>query len=125
MIMADAGVLNLQAVVEAAMPYLPTEVDLAFKHMFGGITGYAHGRNFVSLSNVGLALKLPNAVHADLLKIDGAKYLQYAPDEPVSKQSLVLPAAVLADREALGKWLKISIDYVSTLPLPKKKSAKK
>ena len=123
--MAVAEVLKLQSVVEAAMPYLPTEVDLAFKHMFGGITGYAYGRNFASLSNVGLALKLPNAVHAELLKIDGAKYLQYEPDAPVSKQSIVLPNSVLADREALEKWLKISIDYVSTLPLPKKKSAKK
>ena len=118
--MADAEVLKLREVIEAAMPYLPTEVDLAFKHMFGGIMAYARGRNFASLSNLGLALKLPNNVHAELLAIDGAKYLQYEPNQPASKQSIVLPGAILLDRDALAHWLQISIDYVSTLPLPKK-----
>ena len=118
--MTDAEVLKLRKALEAAMPYLPTEVDLAFKHMFGGITAYAHGRNFASLSNIGLALKLPNSVHADLLRLDGAKYLQYDPGQPVSKQSIVLPHTVITDPRALEQWLKISIDYVSTLPLPKK-----
>lgn len=120
--MADPSLLRLQHLIEAAMPYLPAEVDLRFRPMFGGVTGYAHGRNFASLSNIGLALKLPNESHAALLAVPGAKYLQYAPDQPVSKQSLVLPESILGDSSALEHWLRVSIAYVQTLPLPKKKS---
>ncbi|MFC0502382.1 hypothetical protein [Asaia krungthepensis] len=32
--------------------------DLSFRPMFGGIMGYAGGRVFASLSNIGLALKM-------------------------------------------------------------------
>ena len=42
-------------------------VDVTFKSMFGGACAYAGGKVFASLSDVGLALKLPAAGQAELL----------------------------------------------------------
>ena len=83
----------------------PPELELAFRPMFGGIMAYADGKAFASLSDVGLALKLAGADCADLLAVKGAKPLQYTPDMPPSKSYVVVPDAMLADREALRAWI--------------------
>jgi TfoX/Sxy family transcriptional regulator of competence genes len=118
--MADPQVEQLRSVLEMATPYPPNEIDLAFRHMFGGIGVYAHGQMFASLSNVGLALKLPQDAQSEL-SVLGGRGLQYAPDAPVSKQYMVLPDAVVHNSEALARWVRASIDYVQTLPKKKKK----
>ena len=96
---------RLQAIMEAAMP---TDVAWRFRPMFGGIGASAHDRMCVSLSDVGLAVKLEGDAHAALLKLKGARALQYEPSMPPSKTYVVVPAAMLKDRGALGQWLRIS-----------------
>lgn len=107
---------HLQTVVEAAAP---PDLEVTFRAMFGGIMAYAEGKPFVSLSDVGLAVKLWGDAHSELLAAPGAKPLQYDPSQPVSKSYVVVPEAMLNDRDALRGWLKRS---VANLPV---KTAKK
>jgi len=99
---------KLQSHVEAAAP---PDIELRFKPMFGGIGVYADGRMCISLSDVGLALKLGEADRARLLKLKGAKPLQYEPDAPPSKSYVVVPGSMLTDRAALGRWIAASAAF--------------
>ena len=92
----------LQAVMEAASP---PDLELAFRPMFGGIFGYADGKAFASLSNVGLALKMTGADHVALSAVPDVKPLRYEPDDPPSKTYLLLPEAVLSDADSLRSWI--------------------
>ncbi|MBS0471235.1 MAG: TfoX/Sxy family protein [Proteobacteria bacterium] len=96
---------ELQKKMEAAMP---ADVVWRFRPMFGGIGVYANDKMCVSLSDVGLAVKLSGDAHAELLKLKGAKPLQYEPGAPVSKTYVVVPDAMLADRRKLGHWLALA-----------------
>ena len=87
----------------------PPDLELDFRPMFGGIMGYAAGRVFASLSDVGLALKLSGANREALLAIDGAKPLRYAPDQPPSKSYVVVPEAMLSDPAGLRTWMARSV----------------
>ena len=103
----------LQAVMMRAAP---PDLELAFRPMFGGIMGYAEGRAFASLSDVGLALKLFGAERDALLAMEGAKPLQYEPHSPPSKSYVVTPEAMLADAEALRGWIRRSAATAKTAP---------
>jgi TfoX/Sxy family transcriptional regulator of competence genes len=93
----------LQAVLEAAAP---PDMELRFKAMFGGIMGYAEEKPFASLSDVGLAFKLETpADHEALMKVPGAKALQYDASQPLSKTYVVVPEGMLSDKEALREWV--------------------
>lgn len=91
---------QLQAVVEAAAP----DLELSFRPMFGGIMGYAGGAAFLSLSNVGLGVKL-SGVDREVLLAAGGEALRYEPDSPPSKSYVVVPPAMLDDAPALHGWL--------------------
>jgi TfoX/Sxy family transcriptional regulator of competence genes len=97
---------KLQAICIAAAP---PDLELAFKPMFGGIMGYAEGKPFTSLSDVGLALKLAGADREALLAIPGSELLRYAPDQPPSKSYVVTPEAMLSDRDLLRTWIVRSV----------------
>ncbi|MDQ2800821.1 MAG: TfoX/Sxy family protein [Armatimonadota bacterium] len=98
--------------------------DLTFMPMFGGVCAYIGSRVFASLSDIGLALKLPAEAQAELLAEDGAKRLQYEPDAPPSKQYIVVPPPMQADPTALAGWLARSVGYVLALPAPKPRTSK-
>jgi TfoX/Sxy family transcriptional regulator of competence genes len=107
---------DLQKAMEAVAP---ANVVWRYKPMFGGIGVYADDRMCVSLSDVGLAIKLVGAERDALLKLKGAKPLQYEPSSPPSKTYVVVPAALLADRKALGGWLAISAAQAAAAPAKK------
>ena len=119
-----AGFVTMQQQLRDAAEIAAPGAEITFKAMFGGQTGYFEGRNFVSLSDVGLALKLPADVHNELLKINGAKRLQYEPDSPPSKQSIIVPSDLCADTASFAVWVGKSLAYVATLPLPKSRAKK-
>ena len=108
---------NLQKAMEAAMP---SHVDWRFRPMFGGIGVYANDKMCVSLSDIGLAVKLAPAEQEVLLKLKGAKRLQYEPSMPPSKTYIVVPDAMLSDRKALGHWLAISAAHAVAAPAKKR-----
>jgi TfoX/Sxy family transcriptional regulator of competence genes len=115
---------ELQKHVEAAAPI---DIALRFEPMFGGIGVYADGRMFLSLSDVGLALKLGEAERARLLKMPGAKPLQYEPNSPPSKSYVVVPDKMLTDRKTLRQWLAASAAFAKSTPAKpmRKKPAKR
>jgi TfoX/Sxy family transcriptional regulator of competence genes len=96
----------LQAILQTAAP---PDLELAFRPMFGGVMGYAEGKPFASMSDVGLALKMAGADHAELLALRGARPLQYGPDAPPSKSYVKVPETMLEDREALRHWIVRSV----------------
>jgi TfoX/Sxy family transcriptional regulator of competence genes len=100
---------ELRKHVEAAAPL---ELELQFRPMFGGISVYAFGRMFMSLSDVGLALKLGGTDREELLAIEGSKPLRYEPDAPPSKSYVVVPERMLSDRKTLCAWIEKSASFV-------------
>ncbi len=92
----------LQIALERAAP---PDLELAFRPMFGGIMGYATGKVFASLSDVGLALKLSGDDRAALLSVEGAKPLQYEPDQPPSKSYVVVPESMWSKADELRTWI--------------------
>ncbi len=111
---------ELQAALLAASDALPHDGELVFKPMFGGACAYFNGRVFASLSNVGLALKISDREQEQLLEL-GGRMLQYEADAPISKSYVVLPEQIWQCDEQLSIWARKSVDYVLTLPLPKRR----
>ena len=113
---------EFQALLVQAADGLPPDIDLEFRKMFGGTAAYVRGRVFAIRSTPGLSLKLAKEDQAELLEEPGAVFLQHNPDEPVSKQYIVVPPHIRNDRAALQRWVEKSANYAMTLPLPKKRS---
>jgi TfoX/Sxy family transcriptional regulator of competence genes len=110
----------LQAIMEKAAP---PDLELAFRPMFGGIMGYAAGKVFTSLSDVGLALKLSGEHRDALLAIEGSKPLQYEPDSPISKSYVVVPEAMLSDAHRLREWVSLSVAGLAPKRAPGRKTS--
>ncbi len=101
-------------------PGISTPGSLEIKHFFSGAAVYAEGRICISLSPAGLALKLPKALREQLQEKEGTKNLQYFPKAPIKKDYVVLSQRLLDDRVCF--LVNKSIEYVLTLPRPKKKA---
>jgi len=99
----------------------PTNVSLEIKHFFSGAAIYADGRICISFSPAGFAIKLPDALRNELMREKDTKNLRYFPKAPIKKNYIVLPTSMIEDKDTLGYWVEKSIDYVLTLPKPKKK----
>lgn len=112
---------KLQAQLTAATKELAPGLELRFRAMFGGAGVYAYEQMFASLSDVGLALKLAPEVQERLLKLEGAKRLQYDDSMPPSKVYVVVPPQVCAEAGQLAEWVGESLEYISKLPAKKNK----
>lgn len=110
---------EMQEQLTRAVLEVAPELSIRFRAMFGGAGAYAYGQIFASLSNIGLALKLPADAQNKLLAEPGAKRLQYEPDSPPSKHYIVVPEAIRQDSKRFGKWVEQSLAYVATLPKKK------
>lgn len=91
------------------LPGKPGET-LECRHFFSGAAAYAAGRIFMSLSPVGLALKLPAQRCAALID-EGAKPLQYFPAAPVKKDYVILPEMLATDLGILGQLVSEAIAF--------------
>ncbi len=118
--MAKEYLEKLDALLAPAARKLPPEVALEVKHFFSGAAAYANGRICITLTAVGLALKLPEAARIRLKKA-GATPLRYFPNGPIKKDYVVVPRSYREDRRKLATWARKSIDHVLTLPKPKKR----
>ena len=102
-------------------PSISISADLEIKHFFSGAAVYANGRICISLTPAGLAVRLPESLRNDLLKEKDTSRLRYFPKAPITKDYVVLSKTILKNSDVLGFWLERSIEYVLTLPKPKKK----
>ncbi|MEE8388612.1 MAG: hypothetical protein V3R65_08555, partial [Acidiferrobacterales bacterium] len=91
------------------------------KHFFSGAALYAEERICISLTPVGLAIKLPEKTKEKLLKNNKAVPLRYFPRSPIKKDYVLFPGGVATGGKILHKYVKESIEYVLTLPRPKRK----
>lgn len=117
--MAENTLDALQDDLSAALETVDLDGELLFKPMFGGVCAYVEGRVFASLSDMGLALKLPPPAQAALLAVDGAQRLRYEPDAPESKSYIVVPPAMQEQPDTLAAWAAQSVEFVRSQPAPK------
>ena len=115
--MAEKYLRDLRALMSRVSPRLPGRTVLEFKHFFGGAAVYADGRICITLTPVGLALKLPEESQRKLTA-DGATPLRYFPKGPIKKQYVVVPRSFLEDESRLKPWAEESIRYAGALGGP-------
>lgn len=101
---------ELQSVVERFALRHGEDIGIECKHFFSGAAAYVNGQIFMSLTTVGLALKLPER-DRDSLMNEGAKPLKYFPKAPVKKKYVVLPGTLVDDEHALAAWITKSIEF--------------
>ena len=94
------------------------------KRFFSGAAAYADGRIFMSLTPVGLAVKLAQPDKEALMRMGGTA-LRYFPKAPVKKAYVVVPENLAANTDSLEPWLARSVAYVLSLPRPKKRKTGK
>jgi TfoX/Sxy family transcriptional regulator of competence genes len=107
---------HFQTLVENAMPYPPPEVELSFRHMFGGMGVYVRGRIFALFLSDGIALKFSPQTQEDLLQqVPDAEHVSW------TRQYLIVPPYILDDETRLSEWLQLSIDDMISQPLKRKR----
>ena len=118
--MVEAYRQRLESIVDEAVAHVESSVAIECKHFFSGAAAYADERLFMTLTPVGLALKLPEAARTSLLD-QGAKPLRYFPKAPVKKDYVVLPEDVSGDPDARARWIGESMEFVLSQPKPAKR----
>lgn len=119
--MAKEYLDKLSAFIEKATADSFEDVDLECRHFFSGAALYADGKICISLTPVGLALKLPEETKDRLLKIESAVPLRYFPKGPIKKDYVLFPDGIEKGGKALYRYVQESVKYALTLPKPKRK----
>lgn len=109
--MAEPYLTELKAIIGRINALGPEIGVVSCKHFFSGAAAYVDAQIFMSLSPVGLALKLPEADCARLFS-QGATPLKYFPKAPVKKDYAVLPAQLVEDEKTLMEWVVRSMNFV-------------
>jgi TfoX/Sxy family transcriptional regulator of competence genes len=119
--MSKAILATSRALIEDAMPYPPNEVDLQFKFMFGGMGAFARTRIFAVILGEDIGLKLPPDQLDPAHAVGGVNWVyEDKGKEMVMKSYIVFPHAITHDPQAFGEWMRLSIDYVLSLPAKKR-----
>jgi hypothetical protein len=109
---------ELVEVFEAVFPGPPAVA----RQMFGYPAGFVNGNMFMGLHQHNMVLRLPDGPRAELLAMEGAATFEPMGGRPM-KEYVVVPATLLASREALGPWVAKALDHGASLP-PKAAKAK-
>ncbi|ULU25317.1 TfoX/Sxy family protein [Dyella terrae] len=113
----NADIQLLRKELEDAATHLGRPHDLRFKPMFGGLMAWFDEKPCAWLSAQGLALRLAEADQAELLAEKGAARFRHRPDEPPSRDYILVPSALRRDTARFSQWLERS----SNAPAPQKK----
>ncbi len=119
--MAKEYLEKLSAFIEKSTAEISEDIHLECKHFFSGGALYAEERICISLTPVGLALKLPETTKNKLLKNKKAIPLRYFEKGPIKKDYVLFPNGVGKGGKVLHKYVNESIKYALTLPKPKRK----
>ncbi len=112
--MANEYVNKLTALIDVVKPKTPRGKTIEVKPFFGGAAGYLDGQIFISLTKVGLALKLPDDARQRLIKAGDAKALRYFPKAPVKKQYALMSDDFLANPKRIKPWIEMSLDHAAS-----------
>jgi TfoX/Sxy family transcriptional regulator of competence genes len=91
---------------------IPTDPlsSLKCKHFFSGAAAYVDGKIFMSLSPVGLALKLSEDDCQEMMEMGGT-HLLYFPKAPIKKGYVIVPELIRSDKKALENLIRKSMAY--------------
>ena len=109
--MAEPYLSELMAVVERAGEPGERLDGILCKHFFSGAAAYFDDHIFMTLTTVGLALKLPEK-DCNKLFDQGGIPLQYFPKAPMKKNYVLLPNQIINDNSSLNEWVSRSINFV-------------
>ena len=109
MVMAEPYLKEIQSIVDR----FAANGDVACKHFFSGAAAYVNGQIFMTLTPVGLALKLPETDHNSLLKA-GGKPVRYFPKAPVKKEYLLVPKTLIDNERSLAVWIAKGVAFART-----------
>ena len=84
--MAKDYLNRLLELINRVGPACPSGTTITVKHFFGGAAAFADKRIFMSMTKVGIALKLPEEDRIRLFRSGDAQELRYFPKAPVKKQ---------------------------------------
>ena len=119
--MVAADLNALRSLIAAATPRLDRRITIECKHFFSGGAAYANRPIFMTLTSVGVALKLPQESRAELTR-RGAKPLRYFPKGPVKKDYVIVPDRIVRNAEALAPWVAASVAFSQIFPKPGSKN---
>jgi TfoX/Sxy family transcriptional regulator of competence genes len=101
---------RLEALAAPLQDALPPGVYLDCLHFFSGAAAYVNSNIFMTLTPVGLAMKLPEEARQELVEA-GGKALRHFPVGPIKKEYVVVPGAIADDPDRLHVWAMQAIDY--------------
>jgi len=110
--MARKYLEKLSVFIEKATLNYSKNINLECKHFFSGAALYVEEKICLSLTPVGLAIKLPEGTKNKLLKSKKAVALRYFPKSPIKKEYVLFVDGVEKDSKSLRKYVKQSIEYV-------------
>ena len=90
-------------------------VKFEIKDFFSGAAAYVDGKIFMTLTPVGLAIKLPEEIMEKLLKEGKVRKLRYFPKAPIKKDYVVFPKSLTDDLIILRYFVKMSINNTMNL----------
>lgn len=122
--MAKEYLKRLTALLREATSGRFKNIELEYKHFFSGAALYVNGNLCISLTPVGLAIKLPEESRTGLLKQKGTKPLRYFPEGPIKNDYIILSKTIVNDAKVLRHWVKVGIEHVVSLPEPVGKKRK-
>ncbi len=94
-------------------------IELECKHFFSGAALYANNRICITLTPVGLGVKLPPRSREQLLANEKAITLKYFSKAPVKKDYVLFPDGLETGHKLIDQYVREGIDYVLSLPDPK------
>ena len=119
--MAKEYLEKLSVFIDEAKSDCLDGIYLECRHFFSGAALYVDKRICISLTPVGLAMKLPEETKNRLLESKTAMPLRYFPKAPIKKDYVLFPNGIESEGKALHEYVKESVEYVLTLPKPKRK----
>ena len=91
-------------------------IPLVCKHFFSGAALYADNRICITLTPVGLAVKLAQHSREKLLVSNQAIALKYFPKGPIKKDYVLFPDGLKTGHKLSNRYARESINYVLGLP---------
>ena len=105
----------LDSMIELIDPLITEKfsgISFEYKHFFSGAALYANGKICMTLTPVGLALKLPEEYRESLIK-EGAKKLRYFPKAPVKKEYAVLSKKLIDDQTTFNNIIEVCVNFTA------------
>lgn len=118
--MAHKYLHQLTNFIDRLCEHIDGNVNLECKHFFSGAALYVNNNICITLTPVGLGIKLPQHTRVKLLADNKAVPLQYFPQGPVKKDYVLLPDGLNSARDEPDQYVRESINYVLTLPDPER-----